>query len=510
MVRRPSYPLGLNIVEGMGGLTLQEQVFRSLRDAIAAGRLAPGSRLPASRAVAAEQGLSRQTVTIAYERLAAEGFVVSRRGAGTFVAAGLPVAMPRQGLPRLRVSQRLAGLLAAPPRRSDGLALPLRPGLPALDHFPLALWHRLLLRASRRDLGGLLDYGEAAGLPALREAIAGYIGAVRGVAARPEQVIVTPGAQGGIFAAALALADPGEAALVEAPGYTGLQAALRLAGLVLRPLPVDAAGCDIGRAQGEGARLALVSPSHHYPLGVTLTMERRLALLAWAKGSGGTILEDDYDGEFRFDQPQVTALHSLEPTAVIYVGTLSKLLAPGLRLGFLVVPEALVEGVSAVRGLLDRHLSLPLQAALADFIGNGHLAAHIRKVRSLYGERRGALLAALDRHCGAALCVSGAAAGLHVLARLPRGSDDRAIAREANAAGLGLAALSDFFLVGRAGPDERGLVVGFGATEASQMPRHAARLATILRRHRPPEPPGAARPPLASLAAPRAKRKVPS
>jgi len=483
--RAPSYPLQL---PDLPGLTRQEQVFRALRDAIAAGRLKPGARLPASRDLAAAQGLGRQTVTIAYERLAAEGFVETRRGAGTFVGASLP-ARPanRTSQAAPRPSRRLAGLLAAPPRRGLGLALPLKPGVPALDLFPTALWKRLLQRAFQRGGPALLDYGDPAGLPALRQAIADYVGAVRGIAARPEQVIVTPGAQGAAFAAALAVADPGEIALVETPGYTTLQAALRLAGLVLRPLPVDGAGCDIARAPAAAeARLALVSPSHHYPLGVTLTLERRLALLAWAKQGGGTILEDDYDGEYRFDQPQVTALHSLESTArVIYLGTLSKLLAPGLRLGFLVVPEALVEGVVAIRGLLDRHLALPLQAALADFIGNGHLAAHIRRVRPIYAERRAALLAALAQDCGGLLEVSGAAAGLHLLGRLPRGADDHAIAREANAAGLGVAALSDFFLAGRAGPADRGLVLGFSTLPAEALGAPVRRLAEILRRHLP-------------------------
>ena len=485
MPRAPSYPLQL---PDLPGLTRQEQVFRALRDAIAAGRLKPGARLPASRDLAAAQGLGRQTVTIAYERLAAEGFVETRRGAGTFVGASLP-ARPanRTSQAAPRPSRRLAGLLAAPPRRGLGLALPLKPGVPALDLFPTALWKRLLQRAFQRGGPALLDYGDPAGLPALRQAIADYVGAVRGIAARPEQVIVTPGAQGAAFAAALAVADPGEIALVETPGYPTLQAALRLAGLVLRPLPVDGAGCDIARAPAAAeARLALVSPSHHYPLGVTLTLERRLALLAWAKQGGGTILEDDYDGEYRFDQPQVTALHSLESTArVIYLGTLSKLLAPGLRLGFLVVPEALVEGVVAIRGLLDRHLALPLQAALADFIGNGHLAAHIRRVRPIYAERRAALLAALAQDCGGLLEVSGAAAGLHLLGRLPRGADDHAIAREANAAGLGVAALSDFFLAGRAGPADRGLVLGFSTLPAEALGAPVRRLAGILRRHLP-------------------------
>ena len=482
MARAPDYPL--TFAAEPGGLSLQEQVFRFLRDAVAAGRLAPGRRLPPSRRFAQEQGLARQTVTVAYERLAAEGFVVARQGAGTFVADNLPgrerTAPPKRAP---RVSARLAELLAAPPRAGLNLPMPLKPGVPGVDLFPLALWHRLLARATRRGGRALLDYGEGAGLPALRQAIAEYVGAVRGIAARPEQVIVAAGTQGAIFAAALAVADPGETALVETPGYTALQAALRLAGLKLRPLPVDESGADILLAPK--ARLALVSPSHHYPLGVTLSLERRMALLDWARRMDATILEDDYDSEFRFDQPQPSALFSLQPEAsrVIYLGTLSKLLAPGLRLGFLVVPEALIEGVTAVRNLLDRHLALPLQAALADFIGNGHLAAHIRKVRPLYAERRAALLQALEEETRNLLTVSGAAAGLHVLARLPRGSDDRAIAKDANAAGLGLGALSSFFLAGRAGPKDRGLVLGYGATEASAMRGHVRTLARILRQH---------------------------
>lgn len=484
-MRVPSYPSAVRLTP-QDELSLQEQLFRQLRDAIVAGRLAAGSRLPASRAYAREQGVSRQTVTVAYERLAAEGFVTARHGAGTFVSQELPARRRSDGAKQVRHSRRLAELIACPPRRTEGLPLPLKPGVPALDLFPLALWHRLLGRASRRNASRLLDYGDPAGLPALREAIADYAGAVRGVAARPEQVIVTPGAQGAVFAAALALADPGDAALVETPGYTSLQAALRLVGLVLRPMPVDGAGCDIGRAaKAETARLALVSPSHHYPLGATLTLERRLALLDWARRADATVLEDDYDGEYRFDQPQVTALHSLAPAEgrVVYVGTLSKLLAPGLRLGFLVVPESLVEGVTAIRALQDRHVALPIQGALADFIGNGHLAAHIRRVRPLYAERRQALLDALANEAEGLLEPAGAPAGLHVLARLPAGSDDRAIARDAQQAGLGVGALSSFFLAGPPGAADRGLVLGFGTSEAGSLRRHVQRLAGIVRRH---------------------------
>lgn len=483
MPRTRSYPLTLALAP-REGLTLQEQVFRALRDAILAGHLKPGTRLPASRHLAAEQGIARQTVTVAYERLAAEGFLVTRRGAGTFVAESLP-ARPRQAAGTVvQTSRRLKALLAAPPRRSGGPGLALKPGVPALDHFPLALWNRLLLRASRGGRGSLLDYGGPAGLPALRQAIADYIGAVRGVAARPEQVLITPGAQGGLFAAALALCDPGEAALVETPGYTALHAALRLAGLTLLPLPMDEQGCDIARARGAaGAKLALVSPSHHYPLGVTLTLERRLALLDWARQTKGALLEDDYDGEFRFDQPQLSALYSLATRGetVLYSGTLSKLLAPGLRLGFLVAPDALAGGIAAIRGLLDRHVALPLQAALADFIGNGHLAAHIRKMRPLYAERRALLLAALKREADGLLLPSGAAAGLNILLRLPRGLDDRAVARAAQAAGLGVAALSDFYLARPAPAGTAGLVLGFGNLEERKAGQQIAALARIVR-----------------------------
>lgn len=483
MPRRPSYPAPSPAAAT--DLSLQEQVFRQLRDAIAAGQLKPGARLPASRAYAAEQGLARQTVTIAYERLAAEGFVTTRRGAGTFVSGELPARPTPPGkavaVPR---SRRLQALLASPPRRTEGLPLPLKPGVPALDHFPFALWNRLLQRAGRHGGARLLEYGDPAGLPALRQAIADYVGAVRGVAARPEQIIVTAGAQGAALAAALAVSDPGDTALVETPGYTSLQGALRLVGLELQPLPVDSEGADIARAPAAAvARLALVSPSHHYPLGMTLTLERRLALLAWARRKNAMILEDDYDGEYRFDQPQVTALHSLEPQSqrVLYIGTLSKLLAPGLRLGFLVVPDALVEGVTAIRALQDRHVAQPIQAALADFIGNGHLAAHIRKIRPLYAERRAALLTALRDEAADVIDPSGAAAGLHVLGRLPAGCDDRAIALAAQGAGLGVGALSGFFLAGRPRAADRGLVLGFATAEARTLRGHVARLARVVR-----------------------------
>ena len=344
----------------------------------------------------------------------------------------------------------------APPRAHDvsrllttrgGLALD-APGVPALDAFPFALWARLSARFHRGLSGAGLAYGEALGFRPLREAIAGYVGAARGITCSADNVLVTTGTQSATYIAALAATDRGEPAWVEDPGYDGTRLAMRLADLRTVAVRVDDDGIDVayGCSLEPGARLAVVSPSHQFPTGVVMSLTRRLALIEWAARAGAYVIEDDYDSEFRYDGEPIASLKALDGDRgrVLYVGTLSKVLAPGLRLGFLIVPDHLIDAARAVRFALDRQVSLPLQAIASDFIGNGHLGQHIRKLRAVYAERRGALLEALDSLGGGLFRVSGAATGVHVLGELPQDIDDAVVARRARARRVGVEPLTAY------------------------------------------------------------------
>ena len=425
---------------------------RFFRQEIAKGALRPGTRVPASRALAQELGLARGTVSSVYERLVAEGFLVTRHGFGTTIA-GQPVEAKRHSEEKEARGRDFAGSrraleLVTTRSTATRASWPLTPGVPALDAFPFALWARLNARFHRRQSATDLAYGEALGYRPLREAIAGYVGAARGITCTADEVLVTTGTQSATFIAGLTIADPGERAWVEDPGYDGSRLALRLADLAPVPVPVDEEGLDIaeGRRRDAQARLAIVSPSHQFPTGVVMSLTRRLALIDWAQAAGAYVIEDDYDSEFRYDGEPIASLKALDGRhgRVVYVGTLSKVLAPGLRLGFLIVPDHLIDAARAVRSALDRQVSLPLQATVSEFIGNGHLGAHIRKLRQVYAERRLALLEALDRVGRGLFRVSGAATGVHMLGSLPPEVDDVAVAREAQARRIGVEPLGKY------------------------------------------------------------------
>lgn len=441
----------------------QVALARAIRRAILAGEVRHGEKLPASRMLAKSLSLSRNTVVQALDRLMAEGLIKGRHGSGTYVEARIPIVEHAMDEPTVRAA--LSGRARAlGERRPQGTALPLTPGVPALDAFPRKIWGSLSARWARALPDSALDYGDPAGLPALRQAIALYIGASRGVVCHDEQVIITAGAQGAISSAAFLLGDPGTAILVEDPGYVSARLTLKLAGLSLKPRPVDESGMTLptGNAArdeaGTEARLALIAPSHQYPLGITMSLERRMAVLDWVRRVDGFIIEDDYDGEYRYDTAPLPALASLDPDGnrVLYVGTLSKVLCPSLRLGFLIVPQALVEAASQVRAALDRGVPTLIQSVAADFIGEGHLGLHIRKTQALYAEKRATLIASLK---AIGLTPLGSAAGLHFTVPLPEGSDARGIAKTLQARRLGGNALSAYSL-DQAGTRE-GLVLGF-------------------------------------------------
>ena len=465
-----SAPPTLVHVDGADGAALHRQIYDSLRGAILGGRLAPGARVPATRALASELGVSRNTVTAAVDQLRAEGYVEARTRSGTFVAPTLPDATLRAArgrraslgtspAPRLSARGEAIAALRIAPAERDVPPRAFRTGMPALDAFPWTLWSRLTGRRLRGAMTSLGNYGPAGGNAALRAAIAEFVAAARGAACAPEQVIVTSGAQQGLDLAARLLVAPGDAVWHEDPGYLGARAAFAAAGARVVAVPVDDEGLVVaeGVRRAPDARVVYVTPSHQYPTGVVMSAARRLEVLRWAAGAGAWVLEDDYDSEYRYASRPLACLQGLDDGArVIYVGTFSKTMFPALRLGYLVVPPALVDAFAAARAVADRHSPGVDQAVLADFIVDGHFARHVRRMRVLYAERRDALLAAAADVDG--LRIERADAGMHVVGWLRDGASDRAVSARALAAGVEAPPLSAYALET---PPRPGLVLGY-------------------------------------------------
>lgn len=463
------------------GSPLHLQIYRRIRGAILGGALPPGSRLPSTRTLAADLGVSRNTTEEAFSQLEAEGYLVRRVGDGTYVAlpdSPAPPPRPRAGGPVRSPGSRslsargraIAGAGACP---EPTVPRPFAAGLPALEAFPFDTWSRLLARRLRRSGRDLLGYGDPAGYGPLREAVAAYLGTARGVTCNPRQVIVLTSSQQALDLAARLLVDPGDEVWMEEPGYLGGRAALTAAGARIVPVPVDENGLDVARGESlaPGARLAYVTPSHQYPLGVTLSLERRLALLAWAERAGSFLVEDDYDSEFRYTGRPLAAIQGLDSAGrVLYVGTFTKALFPSIRLAYLVAPEDLVDAFVHARTLMDGHTPTLLQAVLADFLAEGHFGAHVRRMRALYHERRDALLEA-----GATL--GPVEAGFHATLHLPAGTDDVAVARRAAARGIEVQPLSRFYAGSTVTP---GLVLGFAGIAPEAIREGMRRLAEVL------------------------------
>jgi GntR family transcriptional regulator/MocR family aminotransferase len=427
----------------------------ALRDAVRVGRLGPGTRLPSSRALAADLGLARNTVAEVYTQLVAEGWLTARTGSGTTVAERR-AADPGPG--------PLARPKAAAPRYD------LRPGVPDLSAFPASAWlatARKVLAAAPRQL---LDYPDPRGLAQLRAALAGYLARARGVAADPDRIVICAGFAHGLAVTCAALRSSGAATLaVEAYGHPAHRDLARAQGLRLRPLPVDHRGAVIGDAAGADA--ALLTPAHQFPLGVTLHPQRRREAARW----GGVVIEDDYDGEFRYDRQPVGALQALAPDHVIYAGTASKSLVPALRLGWLVVPPRLLDAVAAQLTAGPSGLD---QLTLAEFIESGGYDRQIRRARLAYRRRRDRLAAALHRQ---GRHVTGIAAGLHAVLELPQADIERQLIARARQRGLALVGLDSFRAPG-AGADRAGLVIGYGHPPEHAYTTALARLCAVLDR----------------------------
>lgn len=476
-------PLPLSLDRGLG-TPMSGQLYDQLRELILSGRLPPGTRLPSTRGLAAELLVSRNTVVACFDQLFAEGYVSGAVGAGTFVAEGAAGSGRTDKLPAIQdlpgPSQRGTALAAmAPPRARRHRAFAV--GVPALDAFPFAHWSRLMGQAWRGPGVGTLALGAPAGLDALRAAIARYLAVARAVACSPDQVIVTSGIQQGIGLTCQSLLNRGDRAWVEDPGYPGVRGALAGAGVDTVPVLVDAEGLDIeaGKALAGDARLACVTPSHHYPLGTVMSLQRRLALIDWAERCDGWILEDDYDSEFRYRGRPLASLQGLDRSGrVIYAGSFSKVMFPSLRLGYLVVPEHLIDTFLKVRAALDDHASLTAQPALARFMEEGHFAAHVRRMRRLYGGRQEALLDAAGKHLDGLLTLAPDDAGMHLVGTLDDAKrDDVALAAKADDAGIATVALSSYATSAAVRP---GLVLGYAAVNEAEIMRAAKRLGEIM------------------------------
>ncbi len=488
MGTRPATSLLIRI-DSRARETLQQQIYAGIRQAILDGLVAPRTRLPSSRALAEDLRVSRTTSLLAVEQLRAEGYLTARRGSGTFVADVLPDDYPQTRAARPApnphhppLSRRGAALVAAPhgARRLGGPPRAFRIGTPGVDLFPVRLWSRLANRRLRSVTSAQLDYGDSAGLRVLREAIAEHVKTARGTQCGADQVLVVAGAQQGLDLICRLLLDPGDRVWMEEPGYPGARSALLGAGARILPVRVDADGLDVeaGVRHAGNARLVYVTPSHQYPLGVPMSLPRRLALLKWAAAARAWVVEDDYDSEFRYGARPIPCLHGLDVDGrVIYVGSFSKTLFPALRLGFLIVPPDLQDRVAAARSAADQHPPSLDQAVLADFIVEGHFARHLRRMRAVYRERLEALAQAADRYCRGRLQLRTVQTGLHAVADLD-GVDAVRVSREAATRGVEATPLSAYF-VGRASA-VNSLVLGFGAVRPDAASRGMERLAAAI------------------------------
>jgi GntR family transcriptional regulator/MocR family aminotransferase len=482
------------------GRPLYMQLYRRIREGVLEGAIPPGTRLPSARTLAREEGISRNTVEAAFRQLLAEGFVTRRVGSGTWISERIPnrPRRPSRSPAARPPSTRADGPAAEPAAVPAGISargrriveagaeaptppnLLFAPCVPGLDALPLDTWNRIAARSFRGAAGSLLVPPPPAGLPALREAVAAYLHLDRGVRCSADRVVIVNSTQQATDLVARLLLDPGDAVWLEDPGYVSGRRAIVGSGARVVPVRVDGEGIDVagGEARAPRARLACVTPSHQYPLGVTLSLARRLALLDWAERAGGWILEDDYDSELRYDGRPLASVQSIDDSGrVLYVGTFNKILFPALRVAYLVLPPELVEPFARAKQHSDGFTSPLLQAALAEFIAEGHFAVHLRKVRSLYRERRDRFLAAAAEHLPEEARLGPAEAGMHAVLHLPAGVDDEVVSERARRRGLSVPALSTHAIESEAS----GLLVHYGNAAVDDIESGTRRLGEVLR-----------------------------
>ena len=485
---KPRLLLALFESQAQGGR--RERVCAALREAVRSGQAKVGERLPSSRDLAQDLGLSRVTVEAAYAQLETEGYLRRQVGQGSFVAIDMGATTTR---PQARASAIYPETPGMPLLSTRGLRMvgtggcsePDHPrafvaGSPDLQAFPADLWRQLLQRRLRRDAAALMFYGDPQGLPALREAIARYLTQSRGVRCHPGQVLVLTSSQQALQLLSATLLDEGDAVWMEDPGYAGARTAFAASGARLVDMPLDAHGATLDAARPT-PRLIYLTPSHQFPTGQSMSLERRLAFIAHARATGAWLVEDDYDSEFLYDHQPTPALQGLDEYGrVAYIGTFSKSLFPSVRLAYMVLPEALVAPLVTARTIFDGHPSQPMQAAAADFMDQGHFAAHLRLMRQLYRSRRDALLQALQTHLPWAEPMD-SRGGLQMAVRLPEGSELQHT-RRAAVRGIATPSLSELY---HTAPAVAGWRLGFAALTPEAIESAARMIATPDGRNRP-------------------------
>jgi GntR family transcriptional regulator / MocR family aminotransferase len=472
------------VLDHASSVPLHRQIYDQWREGILTARFRRAERVPSTRELCATLEVSRSTVTQAYDQLIAEGYLESSQGAGTFVCRELPDELvqtrrtqtPKQDkIPPIRLSRYGAGLeedFSNHPAPAGFIRFTQRPDL---SLFPLSTWRKLVMRRLRSAVGELFDYADqSAGYEPLRNEIAAYVSRSRAVRCSPEQVLIVNGSAQGIDLCARLLLEADDEVAVENPGYYGAHRIFAGYGARLRPARIDDNGIVIGDL-GRKARLVYVTPSHQFPTGVAMSLTRRLELIEWSRRNNAVIIEDDYDSEYRYSGPPLPSLQGLATgVAVIYIGTFSKVMFPSLRFGYVIAPVSLVARLRRAKWLADRHTSVPEQAALADFIAEGHLERHIRRMRRAYGERRNALVESLDRYFGERVEIHGDAAGMHVLARFK----DDGIAERAAAAKVQLIGSGPYYL---SEPPRGEFVLGFSSIGERSIREGIRRIAAITR-----------------------------
>ncbi|MDR6294568.1 MULTISPECIES: rhizopine catabolism transcriptional regulator MocR [Inquilinus] len=463
---RRSVPLDALVLDRLSPVALHRQLYLALRRLIQDRTLAAGTALPSTRGLSQDLALARNTVTAAYDQLVTEGYVVCRQGARPTVVdlpAGQAVEDPEAPGQTRPVSARGELMLRQPVHHGAPGHLAFHPGMPDAANFPFATWSRLLARRASFAREGLFGTYHVTGHPDLRAAIATYLRTARGVRCTAEQIVVTTGAQAALDLLARLLLDPGDAVWMEEPGYYGAQSAFAAAGARLLPLAVGAEGWQLDPPADPRLRLAYVTPACHHPLGATMRMEQRLRLLEIADSRNAWVIEDDFDGEYRFQGQPIPAMQGVDRSGrVIYVGTFAKILFPALRLGFLVLPPTLPAGIAHAISTTGQFAPLLLQAALADFIDGGHMARHLRRMRRIYAVRRQLFRSLCQDQLGDWMTLSAGEAGIQMVGLLRDGLDDRRVAAAARARGVNLAPLSIQY---RHGAPRQGLVLGYAGVD---------------------------------------------
>jgi GntR family transcriptional regulator/MocR family aminotransferase len=464
-------------------MPLHRQLYEAMRRAILDGKLSAGDRLPSSRELTQDLGLSRNTVVAALNQLSVEGYLVSRVGSGTYINDNLPKSQQRKNAgraPRHHAELSKRGTALSTTFCATQLEIqPFTSGIADFSAFPVALWQRLQNKHWRMTYPDMLDYSYSGGHAPLRRAVADYLRVFRSVPLEVEQVIITSGTQQSLELCAQLLADHGDTVWLEDPAYWGAVKAFMATGLALHPVRVDQHGmAPCSDDERRPPRLIYTTPSHQYPTGAVMSLTRRQQILGLARAHDAWILEDDYDSEFRFSGPPLSSLAGLDQDErVLYMGSFSKVLYPGLKLGYLVVPKNLVSAFKQAHYDLNRPGQMPLQAALAEFIELGHFASALRRARQSYAQRRQCLLEALAPCLGTLAHISGAEQGLHLCIRLPGTVDDKALAQRIGDLGMVVRPLSAYCLQRS---DAKGLVVGYGYAALAEIERCGPILAKAL------------------------------